>query len=171
MSVFLCPLVICVIYQLQVFRWRKLSFPFSLTEINRGSSVDCHGNYSPRWYGLGPAMKKGGQTRKPDRKHQQIPAFFVQYQKSAFTVQKVYRKIQQSWHHQQKRKTDEWRTNISYTLQISNSFSFSAAEFEVIGPKCSPQLTYGNGMHKRNEKPQVKGSIVLSNGLQYVGVM
>lgn len=57
--------------------------------------------------------------------------------------------------------TDEGRPNVSYTLQMCSSCSFSAAAAsEVIGSKCSQQLTYGNGKHMRNEKPKVKGSMV-----------
>lgn len=67
-----------------------------------------------------------------------------------------------------KEHTDEGWPNASYTLQICNSCSFSAAVSEVIGPKCSQQLTYGNDKHMRNEKPEVKGLMLWSNGLAWV---
>lgn len=65
------------------------------------------------------------------------------------------------------KSTDEGWPNVSYTLQICSSCSSSAAASEVIGPKCSPQLTYGNGKHMRNEGPAVKGLMAPSNGMAY----
>lgn len=124
------------------------------------SSLDCHSNYSPRSYRGGFSSEAGCTDTKPwpfVSKNTYI--FCAAPQERFYNLKSVYENtaaaasmLADEW-----KTTDEGRPNVSYTLQICNSCSFSAAASEVIRAKCSQQLTYGNGKHMSNQKPEVKG--------------